>query len=52
MVRIGVYICHCGVNIASSVDVEKVTKVMKATPGVAAAQELSLHVFGPGSGIN
>ena len=26
MVKTGVYVCHCGVNIASVIDVEKVVK--------------------------
>ena len=33
--RIGLFVCHCGVNIAGVVDVEKVAQVMKDHPGVA-----------------
>ena len=33
-VRIGVFICHCGHNIASTVDVEDVVEYAKRLPGV------------------
>ncbi len=32
--RIGVFICHCGINIASTVDVEKVTAAITGEPNV------------------
>lgn len=32
--RIGVFVCHCGINIASVVDVETVTKAVANEPGV------------------
>jgi heterodisulfide reductase subunit A-like polyferredoxin len=35
--RIGVFICHCGINIAGVVDVEAVTEYAKTLPGVAYA---------------
>ncbi|MBI4733987.1 MAG: CoB--CoM heterodisulfide reductase iron-sulfur subunit A family protein [Rubrobacteridae bacterium] len=34
MARIGVFICHCGSNIAGKVDVDKVAEMAKALPGV------------------
>jgi len=34
MKKIGVFICHCGINIASTVDVEKVAEKFKDYPGV------------------
>ncbi len=37
--RIGVFICHCGVNIGSVVDVPAVVAYAKGLPGVALAQE-------------
>ncbi|HUV61902.1 MAG TPA: FAD-dependent oxidoreductase [Thermoplasmata archaeon] len=37
MIKIGVFICHCGHNIASAVDVEKVVEFAKTLPGVAYA---------------
>jgi len=36
--RIGVYICHCGTNIAGVVDVEDVTKYVATLPNVALAK--------------
>ncbi len=35
--RIGVFVCHCGINIASTVDVEKVTEAIQNEPGVVFA---------------
>jgi len=35
--RIGVFICHCGINIAATVNVEKVTESIKDQPGVVFA---------------
>lgn len=35
--RIGVFVCHCGINIAAVVDVEKVTEAIKNEPGVVLA---------------
>ncbi|HYA49131.1 MAG TPA: hypothetical protein VEG35_05475, partial [Burkholderiales bacterium] len=32
--RIGLFVCHCGVNIAGVVDVERVAKIMQDYPGV------------------
>ncbi|MEI7673004.1 MAG: FAD-dependent oxidoreductase, partial [Deltaproteobacteria bacterium] len=32
--RIGVFVCHCGINIAGTVDVEKVTEVISQDPQV------------------
>ena len=36
--RIGVFICHCGINIASVVDVARVTEVALTLPGVVYAE--------------
>jgi len=33
--RIGVFVCHCGVNIAAMVDVKRVAEEMGKYPGVA-----------------
>ncbi|HYB67984.1 MAG TPA: CoB--CoM heterodisulfide reductase iron-sulfur subunit A family protein [Candidatus Acidoferrales bacterium] len=38
MARIGVYVCHCGSNIAGVVDVEKVVEFAKTLPDVAIAK--------------
>ena len=34
MKRIGIFVCHCGNNIAGTVDVEQVCKALKDYPGV------------------
>ena len=39
MQRIGVFVCHCGTNIAGTVDVHKVVEVIKSEPGVVHAEE-------------
>ena len=38
--RIGVFVCHCGKNIASYLDVEKVTKVAEKLPNVVHAEHV------------
>jgi heterodisulfide reductase subunit A len=35
--RIGIFVCHCGINIASTVEVEKVVEAVKDLPGVVYA---------------
>ncbi len=35
--RIGVFVCHCGINIAGTVDVEKVTQAISDEPNVVVA---------------
>ena len=37
--RIGVYVCHCGFNIAATVDVEAVRDVAAEQPGVVCARD-------------
>ena len=37
--RVGVFICHCGINIGSVVDVPSVVKYVKTLPGVVHAEE-------------
>jgi heterodisulfide reductase subunit A len=37
--RIGVYVCHCGLNIADSVDCEEVAKFAATLPNVVLAQD-------------
>ncbi len=39
MQRIGVFICHCGSNIAQTVDVKRVADLIKAEPGVVYAED-------------
>ena len=37
--RIGVYVCHCGTNIAGSVDVKRVAKSASTFPNVVVARD-------------
>ena len=39
MQRIGVFVCHCGSNIAATVDVEKVAQMALLEPGVDHAED-------------
>jgi heterodisulfide reductase subunit A len=38
-VKIGVYVCHCGTNIAGTVDVHAVAEYAATLPGVAVSRE-------------
>jgi len=46
--RIGVYVCHCGVNISATVDVPGVVKFAASLPGVAIAREYPYVCSDPG----
>ena len=46
--RIGVYICECGINIASTVDVEKVAKLAENLPNVAISRFYKYMCSDPG----
>ncbi len=48
MTRIGVYVCHCGLNIAGVVDVEEVTEYAKGLPDVAVAKHYTYMCSEPG----
>jgi heterodisulfide reductase subunit A len=48
MPKIGVYVCHCGLNIAGVVDVEKVTEYAKQLPNVAVARHYAYMCSDPG----
>ena len=48
MARIGVFICHCGENIAGTVDVEAVTQAAARLPGVAHAEHYRYMCSDPG----
>ncbi|GAI16143.1 unnamed protein product, partial [marine sediment metagenome] len=37
--KIGVYICHCGTNVAATVDVKEVAKFAKNLPDVAISRD-------------
>jgi len=49
--RIGVYICHCGFNIAGTVDVDQVTEYAGKLPGVAVARHYTYMCSEPGQGL-
>ncbi len=46
--KIGVYICHCGINIAATVDIEKVTAFAQTLPHVAIARNYQYMCSDPG----
>ncbi|SHI74496.1 CoB--CoM heterodisulfide reductase iron-sulfur subunit A family protein [Desulfofundulus thermosubterraneus] len=48
MPRIGVYICHCGENIAGAVNVEEVRKYAENLPGVVVARNYLFMCSDPG----
>ena len=39
MQRIGVFVCHCGTNIAATVDVKAVAAALANEPGVVISQD-------------
>ncbi|NOH03438.1 MAG: FAD-dependent oxidoreductase [Chloroflexi bacterium] len=46
--RVGVYICHCGINIAATVDVAAVTEYAARLPNVVLARNYSYMCSDPG----
>jgi heterodisulfide reductase subunit A len=46
--RVGVYICHCGINIAHTVDVEELASAAKELPDVAVARDYVYMCSDPG----
>ncbi|MFC1504439.1 4Fe-4S binding protein [Spirochaetota bacterium] len=51
MKRIGVFVCHCGTNIAATVDVKKVVAEIKSYHGVAYAVDYKYMCSDPGQEI-
>jgi heterodisulfide reductase subunit A len=51
MKRIGVFICHCGINIAKTVDVEALTEEIKKYPGVVHAEDYKYMCSDPGQNL-
>jgi heterodisulfide reductase subunit A2 len=47
-VRIGVYICHCGTNIAGVIDVRSLSEFAVTLPGVALARDYKYMCSDPG----
>ena len=50
-VKIGVYICHCGLNIADVVDVEEVAKYAANLPAVAVSRNYKFMCSDPGQSM-
>lgn len=50
-IRIGVYICWCGTNIAKNVDVERVASEVKNIPGVVIARDYKYMCSDPGQDL-
>lgn len=51
MARIGVFVCHCGENIASTVDCEKVAKIASSFPGVVYSVDYKYMCSDPGQNL-
>ncbi len=51
MKRTGVFICHCGINIAGTVDVKKAAKDLSKHPGVAHSEEYVYMCSDPGQNL-
>jgi heterodisulfide reductase subunit A len=49
--KIGVYICHCGTNIAGTVDVKAVAEYARSLPGVAVARDYQFMCSDPGQDL-
>ncbi len=51
MARIGVFICHCGSNIAGVVSVEKVVEAAQTLPGVRVSMDYKYMCSDPGQNL-
>ena len=49
--KVGVYVCHCGINIASTVDVEAVTEFAQQLPNVVVARNYQYMCSDPGQAL-
>jgi len=49
--KLGVYICECGVNIAATVNVEKIAEHAKSLPNVAVSRFYKYMCSDPGQGL-
>ena len=50
--RIGVYVCHCGLNIADKVDVERGRRLRRDAAGRRRRTRVQVHVLRPGPGAD
>ena len=51
-VRIGVYVCHCGTNIAGTVDVKAVAEYARRPARRGGRPRLQVHVLRSGAGAD
>ena len=51
MRKIGVFVCHCGLNIAGTVDVKRVVEAVKEYPGVVFATDYKYMCSDPGQAL-
>ena len=51
MQRIGVFVCHCGSNIAATVDVKRVAEMALMEPGVVHAEDYQYMCSASGQNI-
>lgn len=51
MKRTGVFVCHCGINIAGTVDVKKVAEELSKYPGVVHAEDYVYVCSDPGQNL-
>ena len=49
--RVGVYVCHCGTNIAGKVDIDEVVRYSRGLPGVALVRDYKFMCSDPGQGL-
>jgi heterodisulfide reductase subunit A len=49
--RVGVFVCHCGLNIASTVDVRQVIEALRGYPGVVFATDYTYMCSDPGQAL-
>lgn len=49
--KIGVYVCHCGTNIAGTVDIEKVVRFCQNLPNVVIARDYKYMCSDPGQAL-
>ncbi len=50
-IRTGVYVCHCGTNIAATVDVKAVAEYARSLDGVALARDYTYMCSDPGQDL-
>ncbi|TET25397.1 MAG: CoB--CoM heterodisulfide reductase iron-sulfur subunit A family protein [Candidatus Aminicenantes bacterium] len=49
--RTGVFVCHCGINIAGTVDINKVTEELSKHPGVVHSEDYVYMCSDPGQNL-